>query len=515
MSAASVAVASSTVVVEQLGKPLPQNAAAEFSVVSACLVFPDAVYDVGSTLLPAHFALEQPRILWTAIHALATDGLIVDATTVSVWLREHGLLEKVGGIDGINKVRTMARDVAHVGHHGELIQRLARLRATIDEAGKIVAEGNAGPGDVSTWLDRAGHRVEHAAIGAGEPKRGSTTREVFERITAKFAAPTKQAWLSTGNKRLDRLLGGMRPGSLICVGSYSKHGKTAFSAGIVDHVACVEVVDDKRAGVAVFTLEMGEDEYTERMWATRAGVNNKLVLSPSNWDFIGTERNGKLVEAAHFLREAPIKIFDDPSVSPSIIRSELRRLASQWEREGDARLRLAVIDYAQILTADRDSERRRDSREQEVASISRTLKKIAAELKIVIILLAQLNDDGKREGRPPRASDLRESKGLFFDANAVVLVYNPSMDEDPEFAGDTDRFDVMQTVDADIIVAAVRGGGERGKVRMTYRPGCTRFEAHNGPVEPLHKPREQKQAGRSRYAPKSGGGTPNAGEQDQ
>lgn len=505
---------SAVIVGDPLSKPVVQHPAAEVSIVAACLVDAEAVYDVGADLLPEHFAIEQPRLLWSAIHALASAGSPIDTTTVIAWLRDRGLLEKAGGVDGIEKIRSMARDVQHVGHHASLVQRLARLRATLAEAGQIIAEGSAGPGDLSAWLDNVGARIEGAAHGTGDTRRGSTVGQVFDKINAKWAHPAKQVSLTTGHKRLDTKLGGMRPGALIVIGAYSKHGKTAFAAGIADHVACEVGIDGLRAGVAVFTVEMTEEEYLERMWCSRAGVNNKLVLSPVNWEKIDTDQADKLAKAQTRLRAAPLKIFDDPGVTPSIIRAELRRLAAQWARDGEARLRLAVVDYAQILSPDRASERRRDNREQEVASISRTLKNIAAELKITIILLAQLNDNGKRDGRPPSKDDLRESRALLFDANAVVLVHNPSVDEEPEAIEDEEeRFDVSRVALAWVTIAALRGGGETGKFPVTYRPGCTRFEFFRGPIptyDPTGHATQPQPSGKrgGRYARRAGAPQP-------
>lgn len=491
------------IIVEPLSSP-SGNLVAEASVVAACLNNPESIYDVGSGLRAEHFTDDRVRLIWEAIHGLATDGFPIDPTTVVGRMRDHGTLDKVGGEDGVERARLAPHNVEHVVAHATLILNMARVRTTLDVLRKATREGDVGPGDVAKWLDGIGHRVENAANGGNQSARGNTIGDVFSKINARLASTASSDTVGTGFKRLDRLIGRMRPGQLIMIGGWSKHGKSALAAQIAEHVACNEVVDGKRAGVGAFILEMDEEEYVARLWCTAAGVNNRLILSDMNRDYIDTERMGHLKDAQLRLRKAPIKVFDDPGISPSQIRAELRRLAAQWKRDGEAVLRVAVVDYAQILSPDQESGRRRDNREQEVASISRTLKKIAQELRITVILLAQLNDDGKKDNRAPRASDMRESRALFFDANAVILIDNPAMDEDPVYVDDNDpeRFNVNATVEADILVAAVRGGGERGKLRVNYRPGCTRFERWNpaegdaqGRPKPLRTPRSAGPAG--------------------
>ena len=496
------------VIVEPMGTKAKQNAAAEQAVVAACLISPDAIYETGGGLRAVHFGVEQFKTVYEAIDALANASTPIDVTTVAAWLLNHGKLDSVGGIEGLEKIRARARDVAHIRKHSEIVQQLARMRATLAEASKILAEGTVGPGDIGAWLEKVGARLENAAAGVGDPADGITANDGFQLINQEWATPGAAIYMSTGFPRLDPLLGGLRPQQLICVGAYSKHGKTAFAAAIADHVACNERVNGQRCGVAYFTLEMSYNECLDRMWATKAGINNKLLL-PRNRYQIDVDQSTLLGQAQGRLREAPLKIYDRPGASPSTIRASLRRLAAQWKREGTP-LRVAVIDYIGLLTADRDSERRRDSREQEVASISRALKAIASELNITLVLLCQLNDDGKREGRPPRATDLRESRALLFDANAVVIIYNPSVDDrSNEYKHGPERFDIGTVEPVDIIVGAVRGGGEQGKTRLNYRPGCTRFEEWNGRIEDLPQQQPaQQHSGSSRYARKNNAPTP-------
>ena len=456
-----------------LTRVLPGDTAAEANILGACFVCTDLIPEVVAINRPDHFLTDGHRLIADAIFALEAVGTPVDTTTVSEWMSTRSTLVRAGGRAYLESLRDGAHDLDHVIAHTEIVRDAARLRAVAAESSKITTEAIAIPQDKQGFLDSVSTRLEKAASGTNGDMEGTEISVVIENIRKKWANPATDTTIGTGLPELDALLGGLRPGQLITVGAHSGIGKTALVAGIAEHVAVNEVVDGKRCGVAVFTLEMTEEEYAERMLSSRSGINNRR-FHPTRRGYINGDDGQRLTVAAAELKTAPLRIFDSSDVSPAQIRAQCRRLASRWGQL-DIPLRLVVIDYCQILNPDKDSARRKDSREQEVSGMARALKKMAAELKVCVILLSQLNEEARTNSRAPRAHDLRESRGILNDSNAVVLIDNPSYDDRTEAEGVSSlECDILEAVN--IIVDKARHGAVKGIVRAAYRAGCTRFE---------------------------------------
>ena len=469
----SAASGNGMIVKSALGRVLPSNVRAEANVIGACLVSVEIIPEIIAINRPDHFLDDAHRLIADAVFALDATGTPVDSTTVADWMKARGTLDRAGGAVFVDGLRDGVHDFENVMAHAEIVRDTARLRGVAAEAQKIAAESLAIPTDRQGFLDGVSARMERVASGANGDMEGADSATVLQSIVAQWANPTTDATIGTGIRGLDELLGGLRPGQLVTVGAHSGIGKTALVAGIADHVAVDEMADGKRCGVAVFTLEMTKEEYMERLLSTRSGINNRR-FHPTRRGYILGEELARLNRAHTSLSHAPLRIFDASDVTPSRIRAQCRRLASRFN-QNETPLRLVVVDYCQILAPDTDSARRKDSREQEVAGMARTLKKMAAELKVCVILLSQLNEDARSNNRAPRAHDLRESRGILNDSNAVILIDNPGYDDRAE--GDlVASFEVDQVECVNIIVDKARHGAVKGTVRAAYRPGCTRFE---------------------------------------
>ncbi|MNS95609.1 Replicative DNA helicase [compost metagenome] len=263
---------------------------------------------------------------------------------------------------------------------------------------------------------------------------------------------------------LDKMTAGLHPGEMTVVAARPSMGKTAFSLNIAQHIAL-----RMKKTVAYFSLEMTKESMMMRMLAAESKVS------------MGDIRNGriqdsawpKLINAASSLSEASIYIDDTPGVSPFEIRSRARRLKAEHG------LDVIMIDYLQLMSM----KQRFDSREREVAEISKSLKAIAKELQIPVIALAQLNRGVEgRSDRRPMTSDLRESGSIEQDADVIMMLYRDDY---------YDKEDQDKQGHAEVIIGKQRNGAT-GTVKLRFDAQYNRFrDAEAGESAPHAMPPPQ------------------------
>src|SRR5438034_3461337 len=211
---------------------------------------------------------------------------------------------------------------------------------------------------------------------------------------------------------------GMHPAEMIVIAARPSMGKTALAMNIAEHVSINE-----KLPVGVFSLEMSSQQLVQRLLCSRARVNLQKVRD----GFLGERDFPSLTAAASKLAEAKIFIDDSASLTILELRAKARRLKAQQE------VQLIIVDYLQLLRS--TSRRAQDNRQLEISEISAGLKGLAKELKIPIIVVAQLNrQPEQRSGGKPRLSDLRESGSIEQDADLVGLLVRPEIYEEDEEA---------------------------------------------------------------------------------
>lgn len=232
--------------------------------------------------------------------------------------------------------------------------------------------------------------------------------------------------LSTTLSELDFLTSGLSPGHVMVVGGLPGSGKTGLAIQMLEE-CCLH----RHQAAAFFSLEMPEADIAKRLLSRASGVR------------LASMRSGNLtadnVEAMNPVRDAllpaPLYIYDSPAPTIGIIRAESRRLCARIGPLG-----LLVIDYLQLARGVTKT----DSREQEVAEVSRGIKALAKEIGCPVVALAQLNSDGaKRANSRPRASDLRESKAIWQDADTVALIHNPDYDKTSSGQADSGEREII------------------------------------------------------------------------
>jgi replicative DNA helicase len=280
--------------------------------------------------------------------------------------------------------------------------------------------------------------------------------EAIHAIEALYERRGAITGLETGFAELDKMLDGLHEAEMIVIAARPSMGKTALAMNICEHIAL-----EMKLPVAVFSLEMSTSQLVQRLLCSRARVN------------LGSVRNGFLAErdfpaltvAASKLAESRIFIDDTPGLSIMELRAKSRRLSSQHN------IKAIFIDYLQLLRS--TSKRAQDNRQLEIAEISSGLKALAKELKLPIVVLAQLNRNpeqrsGESKGRP-RLSDLRESGSIEQDADVVGLLVRE------EYYAESDEERQENSGKATLIIAKQRNGPV-GDVPLTFLKEFTRFE---------------------------------------
>jgi replicative DNA helicase len=260
--------------------------------------------------------------------------------------------------------------------------------------------------------------------------------------------------IGTGFMDLDKMTTGLHEGEMVVIAARPSMGKTSLAMNIVEHVAL-----ELGLPVGVFSLEMTAESLVLRMLCCRARVN----LRNAREGFF-TERDfPRLTQVAGKLSRSPLCIDDTAGLSILQLRAKARRMHAQHG------IKLLVIDYLQLLHS--TGRRAQDNRQQEIAEISGGIKALAKELKIPVIVLAQLNRDvEKRPKATPMLSDLRESGAIEQDADLVGLLYKPSSQDDE--AGGTET----EGIPVNLLIAKQRNG-PTGDVNLTFLKSFTRFES--------------------------------------
>ena len=442
-------------------RDLPHNVEAEQAVLGAVLIDENAFDQVSARLKPGDFYLLPHQHVFDVCVGLAAEGRTIDPVLVMQRLDAKGWL---GTAVPRELPLSLARGLgtaSNADHYARVVQDLARLRQMMLTAQRVVERGYESGANVQNFLDSAQQDVFGAAAGTGietlrpiqEPllQAVDNLETIQKRVKAGLSPITG---VPTGLPTLDKMMLGLQPGALIVLAARPSVGKTAFALNIAAHAA----VKQGRK-VAVFSLEMPSDQLALRMLASEAKLDwrrlSQGMMSNLDWE--------KVSNHAETICRASIWLDDNFVLSPVELRSKCRKI--KREQGG---LDLVVIDYLQLMHV--ASERGIQSREQEIATISRSLKQLSKELQVPVLALSQLNRGvEKRKGEPPMLSDLRESGAIEQDADVVMFLHRDDGDEKdgaPAQTGDTQQVQ---------LVVAKQRQGPTGKVDLVFFKTNTYF----------------------------------------
>ncbi len=445
-----------------LDKLPPQNLEAEAQVLGAMLLDKEAIAQAIETIKPESFYKDANSQIYSAIVNLYDSNQPVDIVTVAEKLKKRKELESVGGAAYISRLIESTPSPTSVNHYLKIVQEKATLRKLIKVASGIFDRCYDGAEDLSDVLDDAERQIFDITQYRGSQgfvRIGDLIKHSIETVENLYQRKEHVTGIASGFTDLDTLTAGFHPSDLVIIAGRPSMGKTSLALNIAEYLSTVENVP-----TAIYSLEMSKEQLVLRMLCSLARVSAHNVRT----GFISEKHDfPRLVNAAGKLATAPIFIDDTPGITALELRAKARRLVA---KEG---IRLIVIDYLQLMSA---GGRRSENRQQEISEISRSLKSLARELNVPILVLSQLNREAEaRTDHKPKLSDLRESGAIEQDADLVILLFREEYYEpDNEEAKGS----------AELIIAKQRNGPV-GKVNLTFLEDCTHFESYTSREEDL------------------------------
>lgn len=394
------------------GKVPPQATDLEEAVLGAIMLEKDALASIIDVIRPDAFYKEAHQIIFMAITRLFAKGEPVDILTVTNELKFTGELESAGGPFYIAQLTNRVASASNTEFHARIILQKFIQRELIRISSEIIHDAYEDTTDVFQLLDKAENQL--FSVGETNMRRNyldmqSLVRDAVKRIENAKNQTGQFSGVPSGFTELDRVTAGWQPSDLIIVAARPGMGKTAFVLTMARNVA----VDFKKA-VAVFSLEMSSVQLVTRLISAEAQLPGDKLRKGNLENYEWEQLNAKISA----LIDAPLYIDDTPSLSVFELRAKCRRLKAQHD------IQMVVIDYIQLMSAGID--RSSGNREQEISTISRSLKSLAKELNIPVIALSQLNRSvEQRPNKKPLLSDLRESGAIEQDADMVVFIYRP------------------------------------------------------------------------------------------
>lgn len=434
----------------------PKNLEAEMAVIGSCLLDREVLIQVTDMLSPEDFYDLKNRSAFEVLRAMAAENRPVDSLTFLEEVSRKGLSENLGGQAFVASVMDSVPTTANAEYHAKIVRDKAILRRLISAGSAIVRMGYSEEGDLDDLLEEAERQIFEVSRRRNEvnfKKVGDIIGPTFRQIEEQFnSADQTVTGLMTGFEDLDRLTGGLQPGSLDILAARPSMGKTALALNIARNVAV-------RRGlpVLIFSMEMGAEQLVQRMLGSEARVNIQDLRTGA----FPKEDWQKLTDAAGRLTKAPIYMDDSSVLTTTEMRARCRRFKARYNA-----LALVVVDYLQLMSM----ARRIDSKQQEVAEISRALKAIARELEVPVLAISQLSRAVEtRNDKRPQLSDLRDSGAIEQDADLVALLYRGAYyekDVPPD-----------QQDDSAVLDIAKHRNGPTGVVHLMFLRQHTRFES--------------------------------------
>jgi replicative DNA helicase len=435
-----------------LHKVPPQNLDAEQSVLGGILLDNLSLNTVLELLVTDDFYSEAHRKIFKAIIELSDRNEPCDLITLSNILKDQKRIEQIGGTAYLASLVDSVSSAANIGYYAKIIKEKSILRRLIGTATDILNKTYDSGMDVDSVLDEAEHAIfeisENKIRPSFYPMR-DIIKDSFKTIERLYANKELITGVSTGFDKIDDMTSGLQKSDLIIIAGRPSMGKTAFALNIAQYASL-----ELGIPVAVFSLEMSKEQLATRMLAAEARVDSQRLRK----GFLGETDWPKLTTAAGRLSEAPIYIDDTPAITVIEMKAKSRRL------KAEAGLGLIVLDYLQLMRGSAY----KDSREQEISEISRSLKGLAKELSVPVIALSQLNRKVEdRTSRRPQMADLRESGAIEQDADVIAFIYR---DEVYNHSDDNPDKGI-----AEIIIGKQRNG-PTGTVKLAFQEKYTRFE---------------------------------------
>jgi replicative DNA helicase len=439
----------------QYGKLPPQAVEVEEAVLGALMLERDAYVTVADILDTSSFYKEEHQKIFEAIKELSGNEKPVDLLMVTQELKDREQLDEIGGPGYITQLTRRVASAAHIEFHARIIAQKHIQRELIRVSSEIQARSYDDTMDVDDLIDFSESSLFQVAERNIKKETLPIKPVLNEAILQIEKARQRKDGLSgvpSGFTALDRITSGWQKTDLIIIAARPSMGKTAFVLSMARNMA----VEHNRA-TAIFSLEMSSIQLANRLIAAETELSNDKLKTGRLENYEWEHLNRKISA----LEKAPVFIDDTPALSIFELRAKCRRLKIQHDID------VVIVDYLQLMTAGTDN---RGSREQEVSTISRSLKAIAKELNIPILALSQLNRSVEsREGKRPQLSDLRESGAIEQDADIVTFIHRP------EYYGITEDDSGNSLIGVAEIIIAKHRNGATGDVHLAFKKELAKF----------------------------------------
>ena len=427
----------------------PHSVEAEQSVLGSILLDKEAMISVSETLVPEDFYKEAHKVIYESMLKLYNSQSEIDLITLTDELRDQGYLDDIGGIANITSLSTVVPTTSNIKYYVNIVKEKSISRQLISAANDIINLGYDGSAKVEYVLENAEKKIfdisQERATNDFQPIN-QVISEALSMLEKLYEEKNDVTGLTTGFRDLNKKINGLQRSDLLLIAARPAMGKTAFALNLVQNAAL-----KGDASVAVFSLEMSKEQLVQRMIASQSTVELKKIktgtLADNDWP--------RITDGMAILSGAKIHIDDTPGIKISELRSKCRKLKIE---KG---LDLVLIDYLQLM----EGEGQNESRQQEIAKISRSLKILAKELDCPVVALSQLSRaPEQRADHRPMLSDLRESGSIEQDADIVMFLYR-----DEYYNPDTEKKNI-----GEVIVAKNRHG-ETGTVELVWFGGIQKF----------------------------------------
>ena len=429
----------------------PANIEAEEAILGGILLDPEAIGRVAELMVQDAFYVQAHREIYHAALTLHTKGKPTDFMSVSTYLSDRDLIEKVGGTTKLAQLLNRTVSAVNVDRYANLIMEKYIRRQLITSGHEIVDLGYDNAKELEVVLDESEQKIFR--LTQERPQDGLVpisetlvnTFNTIEELHQETALPG----IPSGYYDIDAMTSGFSRSDLIIIAGRPSMGKTAFALCVASNIA-----RDSRLPTAIFSLEMSREQLTQRLLSSESKIASNRLRSGR----IAQNEFEPLVNAVGKLSELPIFIDDTANLTIMQMRSQVRRLQAQQKEP----LGLVLLDYLQLMEGGDN-----DNRVQQLSKMTRSLKGLARELNVPIIALSQLSRGvEQRNNKRPMLSDLRESGSIEQDADLVMMLYR-----DEYYNPDSPDRGI-----AEISIVKHRNGPV-GTVKLIFNAEQTKFES--------------------------------------
>ncbi|QEN06117.1 replicative DNA helicase [Thiospirochaeta perfilievii] len=432
-------------------KSAPHNLEAEKASVGALLLnFSTEILDnVLEFVKPSDFYQNANRLVFQAIIDLSSNGSAVDLVTLVDYLTSKGELDKAGGPAYIASLTSSVPTAANVSYYAKIVAENSVRRNLISVAHNIISNAHDETEDSKLIVEEA----EKAIFEINDKQQTNKFKDAKEVVQATVEAiekryQTKDTYtgVPSGFNRLDDMTSGFQKQEMVIIGARPSVGKTAFALTLAANTAIKQKIS-----TGFFTLEMSAESLMQRIIAAEARIESQRIRS----GFLKNSDFHLLTDAAGRIYDSPLYIDDTPNITLLELRAQARRMKAKHD------INIIFIDYIGLIT----SENKQIPRHEQMSEVSRSLKALARELDIPVVVLSQVGRQS--EGKAPGLADLRESGAIEQDADMVMFLHRDrGIDSDD---GPPD------SIETELIIAKQRNGPV-GVVKMAFIPHYTRFE---------------------------------------